>query len=83
MSQGRWVVMSVTLGLVLVVVALAAGRMIIDVDGGWFMYAPDSAAPQFSSSDADTLATALIGLVAIGAWAAVSWRLFGRRSDET
>jgi hypothetical protein len=81
MSHGRRVVVCVALGLALVVAARAVTRLITEVDGGWFMYAPDSSAP-FSSSDGDTVTCALIWLAAIGVWAVVSWRLFGPRSDK-
>jgi hypothetical protein len=81
MNHSRRVVVSVTLGLLLAVVAQTATRLITDDDGGWFMYAPDSSV-QFSSPDGDTLTSALFWLAAIALWAAASWRFFGPRPDD-
>lgn len=77
MNQGRKVVTSIAVGLVLLVVAAALTSWIAEPsDGGWFMYSPNSSPVMDMSSEGTDWATPAVWFVAIGIWFAVSWRIF-------
>ena len=84
MAGGQKAVTSIALGAGLAVVASAVtARLNGSLDGGWFMYSPNSPnSPSLysASSSGSTVRTAAVWLAAIAIWFGVSWRLF--RSDK-
>ena len=81
MNGGQKAVTSVALGAGLAVVASAvAARLNGPLDGGWFMYSPNSSSLYRASSSGSTFRTAAVWLAAAGIWFGVSWRLF--QSDK-
>lgn len=81
MAGGQKAVTSIALGAGLAVVASAVtARLNGSLDGGWFMYSPNSTSPYSASSSGSTFRTAAVWLAAIAIWFGVSWRLF--RSDK-
>lgn len=84
MTHSRRVIVSIALGAGLAILANAVARLLTDdPDGGWFMYAPGQTDTTFEPSDGDTVLTAVVWLIAVGVWSAVSWRLFMRRDHPT
>ena len=81
MAGGQKAVTSIALGAGLAVVASAVtARLNGSLDGGWFMYSPNSTSLYSASSSGSTVRTAAVWLAAIAIWFGVSWRLF--RSDK-
>ncbi len=78
-------ILSLALAAALGVVAATISGLLVDRNvGGWFMYESNSNVNALASSgesDGDLLRTAIIWLVAIAVWLAISWRLF-RTTDK-
>lgn len=81
MNTGRKTVTSVSLGAALAIIASAvAAEVDRPVDGGWFMYSPDSTDVYLPSAGGHSVVVAAVWLAAVAIWFAVSWWIF--RPDE-
>jgi hypothetical protein len=69
----------VAIGLICAVSAETINRLLDgrDVDGGWFMYTPNSDQPPIAPSfDGSVWRTSLIWLGAVLVWTLAAWRLY-------
>lgn len=68
----------VAIGLTCAISAQTINRLLDrgDVDGGWFMYAPNSDPPFTPSFDGPIWRTSLVWLAAVLVWTLAAWRLY-------
>jgi hypothetical protein len=78
MQDRQRTVIVIASGLALAVVAVTVNRLLGDNDGGWFAYAPDTAATSVPRSDGWIWREAAVWLGAIAAWSGLSLWLYRR-----
>ena len=77
MNRAQRHVFVIAIGLVIAVCAGALNRLLgDDVDGGWFIYEPNSSQPFASHRDGTIVRESLIWLGAVLSWALIAWRIY-------
>ena len=77
MQQRQRTVVVVATGLALAVMAVTVNRLLIDPDGGWFAYAPNTGVT-FPSRDGIIWREAAVWLGAIAIWTGIALWLYRR-----
>ncbi len=69
-------------GLSLAVIATAVNRLLADIHGGWFAYAPNTGVAFSPSSTIDIWRAAGVWLAAVAIWTGLSLWLFQHRPTD-
>lgn len=63
-----------------IVASAAVAKMNEPVNGGWFIYSPNSTTTYSAAWDSNLIRTAAVWLAAVAVWFFISWRMF--RSED-
>jgi hypothetical protein len=76
-------VLVIASGLALAVLAVTVNRLLLNADGGWFAYAPNSGVTYAPSSRVEIWREAVVWLAGVGMWTGFALWIFRRPRSNT